>query len=338
MKKNQLLVLILALLSLPATADEMIMKNGSRLVGTLISAQDGKIVFNTPFAGDISVTSVNVLEVTTDLPVVLKLKDGVVYKDRQIVVTDEGTSAVAQGKNPVHFRPGEIASVNPEPWRLGEGYKWFGAIDTSAVLERGNTDTDEYDATAKSVWRSLVDRYTLRGMYEVDKTNGDKNKNQWRVRGKYDRFSDQDPDNYIGGQLVFFHDEFADLDLRTTLGPYIGRQFFESGLLTLSGEVGVVYVDEQFDVADDNDFYGANWELDVTSDVIPRLELYAEQVGVVNFDEIDGVLVDTTVGVRFPLIYGFQTSIEALFEYDGGAVDDVDELDETYSFKLGYTW
>jgi len=27
-----------------------------------------------------------------------------------------------------------------------------------------------------------------------------------------------------------------------------------------------------------------------------------------------------------------------LIEYDSGAVDNVEELDETYSFRIGYTW
>ncbi|MEP5765260.1 MAG: DUF481 domain-containing protein [Halieaceae bacterium] len=338
MNKNCLLLILLGLLSMSATADEMIMKNGSRLVGKVVSAHQGKIVFNTPFAGDIKVKAENVERVTTADAVTLKMTDGAIYKERQIVSTDQGTSVITDGEPPVFVKPGDIAYVNPEPWRLGEGYKWFGEVNTAAVLERGNTDTDEYDADFKSIWRSLVDRYTLRGMYEVDKTNGEKNKNQWRLRGKYDRFTNQDPNTYYGAQLVFFHDEFADLDLRTTVGPYIGRQFYESSLLSLSGELGLVYVDEQFDVAEDDDFVGGNWELMLTSDIIPRTELYVDQVGVLNFDDIDGVLVDTILGIKFPLLYGFQTALEAKFEYDGGAVGDVDELDQTYSFKLGYTW
>ena len=338
MKKNYLLVLMLALISARAAADEMLMKNGSLLLGEVVSAEAGHVIFRTPFAGDIKVSGENIERVTTANPVTLKMIDGTIYKEMQIVTTEQGTSVIAEGEAPIFFQPGDVEFVNPHPWLLGEGYKWFGEINTAAVLERGNTETDEYDADTESVWRSLEDRYTLRGMYERDEANGEKNKNQWRLRGKYDRFSNQNPDNYFGGQLVFFRDEFADLDLRTTIGPYVGRQFYESNLLSLSGEVGVVYVDEQLDVSEDKDFYGANWELDVSSGIVPRIELYAQQVGVLNFDEIDGVLVDTLLGVRLPLIYGIQTSFEALLEYDGGAPDGIDEWDETYRFKLGYTW
>jgi hypothetical protein len=338
MIKHLAAVLLSAAVSMAAQADELIMKNGSRLVGEVVSAEAGHVMFDTPFAGEIKIANENISKITTKNPVTLKMSDGTIYREKQIVSTEQGASVRSEGETPVYFEPGDIEYVNPAPWLLGEGYKWFGEANAAAMRERGNTDTDEVDVDAKSIWRSLVDRYTVRGAYEVDETNGEKNKNAWRVRGKYDRFSNQDPNTYYGGQLVLFHDEFADLDLRTTVGPYIGRQFYESDMLTLSGEVGLVYVDEQFDIAEDDNFYGGNWELMVTSDIIPKTELYVEQTGVLNFDEIDGVLLDTIVGIKLPLLYGFQSALEAKFEYDGGAVDGVDEWDETYSFKFGYAW
>jgi hypothetical protein len=332
------LLFAVALASMKVQADELIMINGSRLVGEVVSSESGHIVFKTPFAGEIKIAMANVLEVRTVNPVTLKMTDGTIYREKLIVSTEEGTAVRSEGETPIYFKPGDISFVNPEPWLLGEGYKWFGEVNTAGVIERGNTDSDEFDADFKSTWRSLDNRYILSGMYDLDKSNGDKDKNQWRLGGKYDRFSNQDPATYYGGQLVFYHDEFADLDLRTTVGPYIGRQFFESSRFSLSGEVGAVYVDERFDIAENDDFYGANWAFSLTSDIIPRTELYAEQVGVLNLDDIDGVLVDTVIGLRFPLIYGLQTAVEIKLEYDGGAVDDVDDLDQTYSFKLGYSW
>lgn len=332
------LLFAVTLVSVSVQADELIMNNGSRLVGEVVSSESGHIVFKTPFAGEITIASESVLQVKTENPVTLKMRDGTIYKDKQIVSTEQGTAVRSEGETPVYFKPGDISFVNPEPWLLGEGYKWFGEINTAVAMERGNTDSDEYDIDSKSTWRSLDDRYILSAMYERDESNGQKDKNQWRIGGKYDRFSNQDAETYFGGQLVFYHDEFADLDLRTTIGPYIGRQFFENDQLILSGEIGVVYVDESFYIAEDGDFTGANWAFSLTSDIIPRTELYAEQTGVLNFDDTDGVLVDTIIGLRFPLFYGLQTAFEIKLEYDGGAVGDVDDLDQTYSFKLGYSW
>ena len=334
----RLLLLALVVASSPLQADEVLMKNGSILKGTVVSAEGGQVVFDTPFAGEITLNAENIERVTTVNPVTLKMNDGTILRDRQLVSTDEGTRAKDAAGTLDFFNPGEIAFVNPEPWLLGEGYKWFGDVNVALVSERGNTDTDEWDGDFESVWRSLPDRYILRGSYERDEANGEKNKNQWNLRAKYDRFRKEKPDDYYGVQIAFAYDEFADLDLRTAIGPYVGRQFFSSSYLSLSGEVGIVYVDEQFDVAEDNDFWGSNWEFKATTELFPWLNLYAEQIGVLNFDEFDELLVDTKVGVSFPTVMGIKSSLEALWEYDGGAVEGVDDTDETYSFKLGYEW
>jgi hypothetical protein len=339
MRRDRIALLWFVALTSPGVqADELKMKNGSLLVGEVVSSESGHIVFKTPFAGEIKIATENVLEVRTVNPVTLKMADGTIYKDKLIVSTKQGTAVRNEGGAPVFLRTGDVAFVNPEPWLLGEGYKWFGGVNAALSMERGNTNSDEYDFDFKSSWRSLDDRYIFSGMFDRDESSGVRDKNQWRLTGKYDRFSDQDSDTYVGGQLVFYQDEFADLDLRTTVGPYIGRHFFEGSRLTLSGEVGAVYVNEQFDVAEHGDFYGSNWEVSMTSDIIPKTELYAQQIGIINFDQIDGVLVDTVIGLRFPLIAGLQTSFEIKLEYDGGAVGAVDELDQTYNFKLGYTW
>jgi len=332
------LVLTVAFTSVGVQADELTMKNGSRLVGEVVTSESGHIVFKTPFAGEIKIATENVLEVRTVKAVTLKMADGTIYKDKLIVSTEHGIAVRNEGETPIYFKAEDVALVNPEPWRLGEGYKWFGQVNAALSMERGNTDSDEYDLDFTSSWRSLDDRYILKGMFERDASSGVRDKNQWRIRGKYDRFSDQDTNNYFGGQLVFYQDEFADLKLRTTVGPYVGRNFYESSRLSLSGEVGAVYVDENFDIAEDSDFLGGNWEVSMTSDIIPKTELYATQIGIINFDQINGVLVDTVIGLRFPLIAGLQTAFEIKLEYDGGAVDEVDELDQTYNLKFGYTW
>jgi len=321
-----------------AVADELLMKNGSKLIGTVVSAGEDKLVFDTPFAGEITVAMANVTLVTTATPVTLLLDNGSVYRNQQIAATENRLTVLTDKENPVTFDVLDIALVNPEPWRLGEGYKWFGTISVALESERGNTDSDELDMALESIWRSLKDRFTIRGSWEIDETNGEKSKNNWKLRNKYDRFSKQDPDNYYGVQAYFEHDEFADLDLRTMVGPYIGRQFFESDYLSLQGEVGLVYVDEQFDVAEDDDYWGSNWEFRLTSGIIPRTELYLNQTGVLNLEDTGSSIVNTTVGIKLPVLYGFIVGAEAKYEYDGGAVDGVDTTDETFNVRLGYEW
>jgi hypothetical protein len=37
-------------------------------------------------------------------------------------------------------------------------------------------------------------------------------------------------------------------------------------------------------------------------------------------------------------LWNFEAAAELVLDYDSGAVDDVDELDQTYRFRLGYSW
>jgi hypothetical protein len=78
MRNNKIVLLLISML-LPGSgqADEMLMKNGSRLVGKFISAEDGHVVFDTPFAGKIRIRDENIARVTTSEPITVMMEGGV---------------------------------------------------------------------------------------------------------------------------------------------------------------------------------------------------------------------------------------------------------------------
>ena len=337
--KQILLSLFGITLSAVISADELHMKNGSKLVGTLVSSDNTSVTFDTPFAGRIEVKLTNVERFVTVEPVVIMLEDGAIYRDRRVDATDEHLIATAADKEPVDFAASDVKLINPEPWKIGEGYGWTGNFTALLEAERGNSDTDEWDVLGRTTWQSLRDRYQLDGELERDEAFGEKTKDKWKTRFKYDRFFKGNPNNYWGGKLRFEYDRFLDLDLRTIVGPHVGRQFFDSRLLSLHGELGPVWVDERYDAGEDNDYPGALWEFEVESDIIGfGTTVYVIHDGILNFDETDELVLNTRVGIKMPLIYGFETGFEAKYEYDGGVEDDIDDLDETYNFNIGYTW
>lgn len=326
-------------LSTAASADTLHLKNGSKVIGDLLSAKDNTVVFETPFAGKLTIKQENIERIITDESVIILLKDGAVYHDRQINVSDQELVAIAQGADPVVFAMQDVSMINPDPWQLGEGFNWTGNFDAALELERGNSDSDEWRVLGRSTWRSLKNRYRIDGNLEKEESNNIETKDKWQIGGKYDRFFSQSKENYYGARVRFEYDQFADLDLRTTIGAYLGRQFFDSSLLALHAELGPVWVDEQFDEAEDNDFPGALWEIEATSDIVGfGTELYVFHDGTLNFDSADDLILNIRIGIRMPLLYGLQTGLEAKYEYDGGAVEGVDDLDETYNFFVGYRW
>jgi len=333
LRPGLLLALAGAAWTAPGVADEVVLKNGSRIIGTITGARDGEVTVETDFAGTLTIALDVVESMHSSAPLDLLLADDSVVRDQPLQV--DGGQLVTAG---AAARPlDELRVVNPEPWELGQGYRAQGRLSFAAVLERGNTDTDELDYALETSWRSVRDRFRLKGDGERDEANGEMSADNWEVAGKYDYFLEGP--NYTGIFALAEHDEFADLDLRWLVGPYIGRQFYEEPVFTLSAEVGASYVTEEFDMADDQHYPAGNWAVDLQSNYLGgESRLYLNQFGLWNLEDTSDAVINTTLGLAFPLLWNFETAAEILWEYDSGAVDGVDEMDQTYSVRVGYSW
>lgn len=316
-------------------ADLIVMQDGSRILGTVTAARDGKLTVKTAFAGTLTIQLEQVESVNSVSPVTLLLADETVVEDEPLRI-EQGqlvTAAEPEAKYPLS----DLAVLNPQPWEMGRGYGWTGLIDFALVMQRGNTDTDELDYQLESTWESTRDRYRLLARGEQDEANGETTAESWLVRGRWNYFL-EDP-NYWGFLVQAEKDKFADLDLRWLAGPFVGRQFLSAPIFTLAGEFGFSYVTEEFNVAEDEDSGAANWDLDITSDFLGGdSQLYLRQFGLWTLDDTSEVIIDTTLGLSFPLLFDFRAAAEILWEYDTGAVDNVNELDQTYRLRIGYTW
>jgi hypothetical protein len=144
---------------------------------------------------------------------------------------------------------------------------------------------------------------------------------------------------YYAGWLKFEHDEFANLDLRTSVGPFVGYQFFESKPLNLMAEAGVILVDERYETEADSTSWGPGWRI-VFDKCIYRdfLQLYHEQSGFLNARDTGRLLWRSWTGLRVPLFGGVIGSVEAKFDYDSDPSEDTDDTQATYRLKLGYKW
>lgn len=318
-------------------ADEITLKNGSRIIGTITDTRDGVITVETGFAGTLSIQQDQVADMRTSQPVVMKLEDGTVVENQPMVVQNSELVLPASLTGAAEHPLAELTVLNPEPWELGQGYGWTGLVSGALTMEQGNTDTEEFDYRLESVWRSLRDRYTLKLNGEVDEANEVKNAENWQAIGKYDYFLDGPW--YWGMNAGAEQDKFGDLDLRYYIGPYLGRQFYEAPMLTLSAEAGVVYVNENFIVAEDREYPGINWTVNATSNLLGGdSRLYLDHTGILNLDDVGDLVSTTTFGLAFPLMMNIEAAAEVLLEYDSGVPAEVDKVDQTYRFRMGYTW
>lgn len=180
MKKllSRLLVGIVVLTAAAVFSDEIVMKNGSRIIGTLVKSADGEVTVETDFAGDLVISSDAIASIVTGTPVTILLQDGRVYEDLNISVTQQGMVVTNEALEQVVINLDDFDKINPAPWELGNGYRFFGDVSAALLLEGGNTDNQELDVSYAVTWRSVDDRYSSKGWWEFDEANDVRNKNK----------------------------------------------------------------------------------------------------------------------------------------------------------------
>lgn len=326
-----------------AAADELLLRDGSRILGSVVKKAGNTLEFKTSFAGTIKVDWDQVSELKTEQPTPVLLSNDKVINAQVFRNSAESTTVETTADAPPRtYTPAELAFIKPEPWRLGQGFKFSGRTNFVLESERGNTDSDEIDIDGNLLWRRKQDRFTMRGEREYDKNDGTTTSDNWKLNGKYDYFVTGK--RYYSAVLFAEGDDFAELTLRLGGGPAIGYQFFESEELNLSVEAGPMRVYEDFKTQDNDRYWAAGWLIDFDKYVLPRLfksyhlQFYHRNRGLWNLYDTSDVIWDTWTGLRFPLIVGLVASTEIKAEYDSGAAEDADDLDTTFNLKLGYQW
>ncbi|EED31804.1 hypothetical protein NOR53_3647 [gamma proteobacterium NOR5-3] len=329
------LVSALLLAGNAAAVDRIELRDGSIVMGTFQDADGGKVKIETLYAGTLEIDQSAIVAMTVESDLVLQMDDGSVLKTPTLEVANEQLTLEQQANK--SYALAELTRINPEPWELGDGYNFGGLASFGYDSQRGNTDTDELNYRFETRWESLVDRYRVEAFGEINEANGIKNAENWTARARYDRI--QTGNWYWGGGASAQQDLFADLDLRTSIGPYIGRKFFTDPVFRLEAETGFAYITEDFISAEDREYIGSTWDVHMDSNYLGGdSRLYIDHKGIWNLDEASNVVLNTTFGLAFPLLYGVEASAELVLDLNTGAVEGTEELDQTYRVRIGYTW
>ena len=323
--------------------------------GEITDIHDGELYVTTELMGDVTIALSSILYLESDRNIELLTTEqeklalpSFMVVDGEVVLDDADNLTLDQ-----------LDVANPEDWEQGRGYHITGRVTSSIEYNRGNTETDNLNLDAETILESLRDRITLRADYEessalvLDKdddgnaildADGNEAKisqdtaDNWRVEGKYDYFL-SDPRNYLGLNVGLHADQFANVDRRTYASAYVGRKILTRDTLTFDAELGLLYVDTDFAVSEDDSYSGVNINLTGEAQLFDsRVTVYFRQANIVNLQSTEKSIYRTKVGLRFPLFLGLEGAAEATADYDGGAADGKEKLDKTLKFRIGYTW
>ena len=326
---------------------KIVLVDDSVVFGDVTDIAEGTLYVSTFWMGDIAIPLESVATLDSEQSIELLTTDDRTLTLSRLQVLDG--EVVLEGQDNISVQ--QVAVSSPEAWEAGKGYHLTGRASTAFDYNRGNTDTDEINADLEMVLESRRDRFTLRGDLEDTSTNieqqtegGETTRtntttaDNWQLTGKYDYFL-TDPKNYLGVNLGLTSDQFADVSRRYFVGPYFGRKLLTRDDLKLDAELGLSYVDTDFIEAEDNDYFGANFNITGEMSFLDgSLTLYLRQIGIMNLSNTSESILRTTMGLRFPLLLGLEASAELSGDYDGGAAEGKKKYDETLKFRVGYRW
>jgi len=316
-----------------AAADQVILKNGDRISGTVVKMVDGQLEIDTSYAGVIKLKWESIAQITTEGAVRVALDTG---EEVEGELSESPTSTLAIRSEAVGQSQSilldKVTSINAPPKRI----KWEGFVQVGSTYRTGNTETLSGSLRASLARETKEDRISSAVAWDYEESEGDLTARSASAQVKYDYFAWAK--NYLYAVTAFETDEFKDLNLRTKVGVGVGRRFIAMPRHALEGEVGVTYINDDFDAAPDEDTFALrlfgkykrglleNLDFLQTLEVLPSVE-DSSDVQLTSVTEFS-----TRLSARWSAVW---TMID---EYDNQPAPGFERNDFTNLLSLRYTF
>jgi putative salt-induced outer membrane protein YdiY len=259
MQRVCLAVLSMLVLVPAVFADQITMKNGDRLSGTIVSSDAKTLVLKTDYADAITIKWDLVQQVESSQPLYVGTKGGQVIvgpvttsDDKLAVATKEsGSVAVAKAdvtslRNADEEKKAEAALDRLQHPHLAD--LWAGSLDTGLGVVTGNSQSTNFTFGLNAVRAATRDKitYYTTAAFSRSTVNGVAATTAQAIAGgvRYDlNLSDK---SFAFGTVDLFNDRFQDLDLRTVLGAGVGYHAIKDDRTSLDVLVGAAFDRESF--------------------------------------------------------------------------------------------
>lgn len=159
---------LIVLMAIPALADQVVLKNGDRLSGTVVKSDAKNLVIKTEYAGEVTVDWSAVQDMTSTKSFHVGLKSGqtvvgpLTVKEGKLEVTTKDFGALdTPADNIVVIRDdaGQLAYEKSLHPGFAEG--WVGGVNVGFAATRGNSEAKNLNIAFNAVRTGLHDKLTL---------------------------------------------------------------------------------------------------------------------------------------------------------------------------------
>ncbi len=325
----------------PCLADEVVMKNGDRIQGTVVSLAQGTLVFKTGYAGKIKIKWDQVAKLTTEEPFEVSMGKEKTFKGK-LSTSKSGDLEIEpeEGSPPPPVKLAQIKTMSrPKP---PPSWDFSGNVNAGASRETGNTNTEKYNFIGNLKISKMPHVIKFYGEFNREWSKSALTKDNWLGSGVYERFLDKHW--FLWGGGVAQSDKFKDLTFRGNVAVGPGYQVWNSDQKNLSMKLGPGYVYEEYSKnmaylgnVDHREYFSAYWVLDFDMWFFEKLfQIFHHDDFLYDFQDSVNWVLRTRTGIRLPLISDFFTSFQFNYDYDNQPADGKDKWDQAWIFSLGW--
>lgn len=347
-KAALILLAALAMLATTVNADEVVLHDGSVLVGEIDRTIDGELKITTDFAGELNIPWDKVAGLRTGGEYAVATPEGEHLVGRLQYSEAGGFRVSSASRGDVRLEAAEVLNLWPadgpnpaalaaEELRAKYADPWSGVVGLGISGAEGNSEKLDVAGRAAAVREGERDTIKLSAVVNYSEQDGEESANEVIVAGRLERNLSER--SFIYGGAGLETDKFEDLDLRAILTGGYGRKFRDEEDFKFSGRLGlgvdystfrsggsetVGLLEVGYDLQKD---YGETLRFDHTFVLYPELEEFGDNYrAVADF----GATVPVGDADDWAVRLGLN------FQYDSAPSPGVDKLDTTYLVNLLY--
>lgn len=322
--------------ALPTLADTVWLKNGDRLTGTIKAFDGGKLVMQTPYAGEMSISWSSVATLESDQALMIKqsLYEGEVARSLQSA--EEGHVTLANGERPRTVELDSIRQIlRPKPLVADLG--WKGSVDVAFNYKDGSSQTEHHNAKLNTLARHGRWRHNVGAEYHRELTNDVEVEDNYDLDYALDHFvSDQ---WFWQGRFDYQRDNLGSVERQRQVGSGPGYQFWDNelGAFSLASLINRADYDYANGERDSFPTMALKWQYNRYL-LGKRFELYTNGEVGKPLDNGSDYSLDAEAGVRYRVTDWAWLNLRAEKDMIKNGKDDDKLNEQRYLFGVGVGW
>jgi putative salt-induced outer membrane protein YdiY len=322
-------MLVAAVLSAPALADQLTMKNGDVITGEIEKIEDGELFIEPAYGSEFSVDLAEIASIEADQVFEIELENGDKVEATFAGGADGSQTIVVEG-SPMTVAVTEFAeAAEPEEW-----YDRVSHVDVNVTESSGNTDSRNWLVFADTLVKLGDHRHLAELTFAREKIDGVTTKKQdlfnynynWLFSGPW----------YLGGLLTYERDPIKELDHRYTAGVTLGRDIIDDSDTFLTMSVGAGWSEEEFFGQPKESGGVALWNLRYTQDFRDGdIALFHNHNINYQLYGNENMIFKSNTGVQFDLIDDIYAKVSLRYDYETEPAEGAQNEDTTFAIGIG---